>query len=78
MTDKEIITKWKAGLSKNQLATMYKRQSTQEIKIIRSTVRHRHDGRYISNYEALAYVERVIYKYLKGQKNENTKNDKQK
>ena len=65
MQDKEIITKWKQGLSKNKLATMYKRQYNQEIKIIRSTVRHRHDGRYISNYEALAYVERVIYEYLK-------------
>ena len=65
MQDKEIITKWKAGLSKNQLATMYKRQYDQEIKIIRSTVRHRHDGRYISNYEALAYVERVIYEYIR-------------
>ena len=78
MQDKEIIQKWKAGLSKNQLATMYKRQYNQEIKIIRSTVRHRHSGRFITSYEALAYVERVIYKYLKGQKNENTKNDKQK
>lgn len=69
MQDKEIIQKWKAGLSKNQLATMYKRQYNQEIKIIRSTVRHRHDERYISNYEALAYVERVIYRYLKERKN---------
>ena len=69
MQDKEIIQKWKAGLSKNQLATMYKRQYNQEIKIIRSTVRHRHDGRYISNYEALAYVKRVIYRYLKERKN---------
>ena len=76
MQDKEIITKWRQGLSKNQLATMYKRQYDQEIKIIRSTVRHRYDGRYISNYEALAYVERVIYKYLKGQTNENTENNK--
>nr|DAP05682.1 MAG TPA: hypothetical protein [Caudoviricetes sp.] len=75
MKENEIITKWKQGLSKNQLATMYKRQYNQEIKIIRSSVRHRHDGRYISNYEALAYVERVIYKYLKGQTNENTKNN---
>lgn len=65
MTDKEVIEKWKAGLSKNKLATMYKRQYNQEIKIIRSTVRHRHDGRYISNYEALARVESVIYRYLK-------------
>ena len=76
MQDKEIIQKWKQGLSKNQLATMYKRQYNQEIKIIRSTVRHRHSGRFITSYEALAYVERVIYKYLKGQKNENTKNNK--
>ena len=67
MQDKEIITKWKQGLSKNKLATMYKRQYNQEINIIRSTVRHRHDGRYISNYEALAYVERVIYEYIKKQ-----------
>lgn len=76
MQDKEIVTKWRQGLSKNQLATMYKRQYNQEIRIIRSTVRHRHDGRYISNYEALAYVERVIYKYLKKEvkKNENKTN----
>lgn len=69
MKENEIITKWKQGLSKNQLATMYKRQYNQEIKIIRSSVRHRHDGRYISNYEVLAYVERVIYRYLKERKN---------
>ena len=65
MQDKEILDKWKQGLSKNKLAIMYKRQYNQEIKVIRASVRHRHDGRYISNYEALAYVERVIYKYLK-------------
>lgn len=69
MKENEIITKWKQGLSKNQLAAMYRRQYNQEIKIIRSSVRHRHDGRYISNYEALAYVERAIYKYLKERKN---------
>lgn len=69
MKENEIITKWKQGLSKNQLATIYKRQYNQEIKIIRSSVRHRHDGRYISNYEALAYVERVIYRYLKEREN---------
>lgn len=76
MKENEIITKWKRGLSKNQLATMYRRQYNQEIKIIRSSVRHRHDGRYISNYEALAYVERAIYKYLKKEvkKNENKTN----
>ena len=65
MTDKEIIEKWKAGLSKNKLAEIYRREYNQQIKIIRSTVRHRHDGTFISNYEALAKVERVIYRYLK-------------
>lgn len=65
MQDKEIIQKWKEGLSKEQIAKQYKRQYNQEIKIIRSSVRNRHEGNYISNYEALAYVEKVIYKYLK-------------
>ena len=76
MNEKEIITKWKAGLSKNQLSIIYKRQYNQEIKIIRANVRHRHDGKYIRNYEALAHVERVIYKYLKQKTSENNKNNK--
>lgn len=65
MRDKEIIEKWKAGLSKNKLAEIYKREYNQQIKIIRATMKHRHDGKYISNYEALAKVESVIYRYLK-------------
>ena len=65
MTDKEIIENWQQGLSKNKLAEIYRREYNQQIKIIRSTVRHRHDGTFISNYEALAKVERVIYRYLK-------------
>ena len=66
MQDKEIIELWRQGLSKNKLAIMYKREYNQQIKIIRSEVINRHRGRFISNYEALEYVERVIYKYLKG------------
>lgn len=65
MQDKEIIEYWKQGLSKNKLAQMYKRQYNQQIKIIRSEVINRHKGKFITSYEALAYVERVIYKYLK-------------
>lgn len=65
MQDKEIIEKWKAGLSKNKLAEIYRREYNQQIRIIRSSVKHRHDGKYISNYEALAKVESVIYRYLK-------------
>ena len=67
MTDKEIIEKWKQGLSKNKLAEIYRREYNQQIKIVRSSIKHRHDGRFISNYEALAKVESVIYKYLKGE-----------
>ena len=70
MTDKEIIEKWQQGLSKNKLAEIYRREYNQQIKTIRSTVRHRHSGRYISNYESLAYVERVIYRYLKERRNQ--------
>lgn len=66
MQDKEIIKKWKQGLSKNKLSLIYKRQYNQEIRIIRSEVINRHKGKFITSYEALAYVERVIYKYLKG------------
>ena len=65
MTDKEVIEKWKAGLSKNKLAEIYRREYNQQIKIIRSSVKHRHDGKYISSYEALAKVESTIYRYLK-------------
>lgn len=65
MRDKEIIERWKAGLSKNKLAEIYRREYDQQIRIIRSSVKHRHDGKYISNYEALAKVESVIYRYLK-------------
>lgn len=42
MQDKEIIQKWLEGLSKEQLAKIYKRQYNQEIKIIRAEVRNRH------------------------------------
>lgn len=65
MQDKEIIEKWKAGLSKDKLAQIYKRQYNQQIKIIRSEVRNRHAGRFITNYEALEKIEKVIYEYLK-------------
>ncbi len=65
MNEKEIIEKWTRGLSKEQLAKIYKRQYNQNIRIIRSSVRHRHSGKFITNYEALGYVEQIIYRYLK-------------
>lgn len=65
MTDKEIIQKWKQGLSKNNLAKIYKREYNMQIRNIRATPRHRHDGKFFTNYEALAHVEAVIYRYLR-------------
>lgn len=64
LTDKEIIQKWKTGLSKNNLAKIYKREYNMQIRNIRATPRHRHDGKFITNYESLAHIERVIYRYL--------------
>ena len=46
MTDQEIIEKWEQGLSKNKLAEIYRREYNQQIRIIRSSVKHRHDGIY--------------------------------
>lgn len=65
MQDEEIIQKWKAGLSKESLAKIYRREYNQQIRTIRSEVRHRHSERFITNYEALAYIEKTIYRYLK-------------
>ena len=65
MTDKEILNKWHQGLSKDKLSKIYKREYNMQVKTIRSSVRHRHDGKMITNYEALRKVEQVIYKYLR-------------
>lgn len=64
MRDDEIISLWKSGLSKYQLSKQYMRQYNQRIKIIRYDMRHRHQ-RFMTKQEALAYVEKVILKYLR-------------
>ena len=64
MREEEILKLWRSGLDKNKLAEIYKRRYNQQIKIIRSSVKHRHSGKFISNYEALACVERAIYKNI--------------
>lgn len=68
MTDKEIIQKWKAGLSKNNLAKIYKREYNMQVRNIRANIRHRHSGRFLTNYEALSKIEEVIYRYLQESK----------
>ncbi len=59
MRDSEIIKLWKSGLSKYQVAEIYRRDYNQKIKIIRYDMRHRHE-RFMTKYEALSYVEKVI------------------
>ncbi len=65
MNEKEIIQLWKSGLTKNKLVEIYKRQYNTQIKNIRSEMKNRHSGRFITSYEALAKTEKAIYKYLK-------------
>lgn len=68
MREKEIIEKWKQGLSKEMLAKIYTREYNQGIKIIRTSLQNRYKGKFITNYEALSYVEKIIYEYIKGEK----------
>lgn len=65
MSELEIIKLWKSGLSKNVLAKIYKRNYNQKIKIIRLDPRNRHSGKFINEFQALAYVEKIIYNYIK-------------
>ena len=64
MDSNKILSLWRSGLSKNKIAEIYEREYNNEIKLIRMTVRNRHEGKYISNYEALSRVEQVIYEYI--------------
>lgn len=75
MQDKEILEKWKQGLSKEQLAKQYKRQYNMQIRNIRAEVKNRHSGRFITKYEALSKVEQVIYKYLKRKREDERSNN---
>ena len=44
-----------------------------QIKINRASVRNRHSGKFIDNFEALQHVEQIIYNEIKKQKEENKK-----
>lgn len=68
MSENEVLELWKSGLSKHKVAEIYRRRYNNQIKLIRAEVVNRHAGRFISNYEALATVERIIYKYVKESK----------
>ncbi|MCI8446480.1 MAG: hypothetical protein HFH31_03180 [Bacilli bacterium] len=65
MNEQEILNLWKNGLTKNKVAEIYKRRYNQQIKLIRLDMHNRHAGRFISSYEALEVVEKIIYEYVK-------------
>ena len=71
LTNQEIIEKWKQGLTKNSLAKIYKREYNLQIKMIRLDIRNRHKGQFISQYEALKHIEKIIYNEVI-QKNKNS------
>ncbi len=64
MRDDEIIGFWKSGLNKYQVSEMYRREYNQRIKIVRYDRRHRYE-RFMTKYEALAYVERIILEEMR-------------
>ena len=63
MNEEEILKLWKTGLNKNQVAKTYMREYNQRIKVVRLDMKHRHE-RYMTYYEALARVERIILKEI--------------
>lgn len=62
LLEEEIIKLWRSGLSKTKVAEIYRRRYNQHIKLIRAEVVNRHAGKFISYMDALAVVERIIYK----------------
>lgn len=74
MKDNEIISKWKSGLNKYQVAKQYMREYNQRIKIIRYDRRHRYE-KFMTKYEALSYVENVILEYIKNDFEKGGTND---
>lgn len=71
MTEQDIIILWRRGINKEKLAELYKRSYNNHIKLMRSNIRDRNTGKFITNYEALKVVERVIYINIMKNKNNN-------
>lgn len=64
MSEEDILKIWKTGLNKNKVAKIYMREYNQRIKIVRLDMKHRHE-KFMTYYEALARVERIILKEIK-------------
>lgn len=61
MNDDELLKLWLKGLDKFQLAKVYKREYNQRIKYIRLNPKYRYE-KYLTNYEALRYIEELLLK----------------
>jgi len=64
MSEEEILQLWIKGLSKHKVADMYRTNYNNRIKIIRLNPKGR-NASFISKYEALNKVEKIIYNYLR-------------
>ena len=62
--EQEILKLWQSGLSITKVAEIYRRNHNMHIKLVRTEMHNRHAGRLMNSYEALAIVERVIYKHV--------------
>lgn len=67
MTEQQILQLWLQGYNKYKVAKIYQTTYNNTIKIIRLDIRNRNSGKILTSYEALAIVERIIYKYVKEQ-----------
>lgn len=62
MSDEDILKKWRMGLNKFQVADKYRQEHNKKAKNNKEMKR-------ITKYEALAYVEPIIFDYeVKGMK----------
>lgn len=75
MSEEDILKIWKTGLNKNQVAKIYMREYNQRIKIVRLDMKHRKE-RFMTYYEALARVERIILKEIKEDEKNDFKNNR--
>lgn len=64
MSEEEILALWIKGLSKHRVADIYRTNYNNRIKIIRLNPKGR-NARFISKFDALNKVEKIIYNYLR-------------
>lgn len=64
MSDEEIFKLWRLGLNKDIVAKIYMKSYNQRVKIIRLDIRHR-KAKFLTYYEALNKVEKIILKNIK-------------